>query len=56
MSEKKDIEQLDEIRILYKIDSRKKEIKLFDKYFIENNKDLCYIIIEEKNNDLKEYL
>ena len=49
------IEKLNEI-ILYKIDRNKNKIKLFGKHFIENNKDICYIIIEGEKYELKEYL
>ena len=31
-------------------------LKLFDKNFIENNKDNCKIIIEDKEYELMEYL
>jgi len=32
------------------------KIKLFDKDFINNNKDKCYIIIDNKKTELKEYI
>ena len=56
MSENEDIEKSDEINILYKIDRRKKAFRLFNNYFVENNNDKCYIIIEGKEHNLKEYL
>ena len=42
----------DEINIIYKIN--KKEIKLFGKKFVENNKKNCRIIIEGKEQELEE--
>ena len=56
MSESENIEKSDEIKIIYNINRRKLKIKLFDIYFINNNKDKCYLIIEEKKYDLIEYL
>ena len=56
MSESENIEKSDEIKIIYNINRRKLKIKLFDIHFINNNKDKCYLIIEEKKYDLIEYL
>ena len=43
-----------EMTIIYKNDENK--IKLFDKDFINNNKDNCYLIINNEKTELKEYL
>ena len=43
-----------EMTIIYKNDENK--IKLFDKNFINNNKDNCYLIINNEKTELKEYL
>ena len=48
----------DKIEILLKYinNNKQTEIKLFGNKFIENNKELCYLIIDDKRNDLIEYL
>ena len=43
---------IDEITIIYKLNN-KKEVKLFGKYFIDNNKDNCKLIIEGNELELK---
>jgi len=48
------MEYLDEIIIRYNINKDEKEIKVFDNRFINNNKDKCKIIYEEKEYELKE--
>ena len=48
------MEYLDEIIIRYKINKNEKEIKIFDNKFINNNKDKCKIIYEEKEYEIKE--
>ena len=53
MFENENSANLDEIKILYKIEWEKNKIKLFDKEYIENNKDKCYIIIEGKKYNLR---
>ena len=47
--------QLNEMKIKYKINSKKK-IKLFGKKFVENNQKNCKIIINDKELELCEYL
>ena len=42
--------------IKYKIKDDDKRIKLFGSDFIKNNKDKCYIIIDNKKTELKEYI
>ena len=42
--------------IIYKIEEGKYKIKLFDKRFINNNKNNCKIIIDNKEHDIIEYL
>ena len=37
---------IDEIKIIYNIDSKKEKIKIFDDYFVQNNKNICSIIYE----------
>ena len=44
----------EEITIHYKIEKNDKEIKLFGEEFVNNNKDNCKIIINEKEYDLVE--
>ena len=43
---------IDEINIIYK--AKEKEIKLFDEDFVKNNKNNCRLIINGKEQDLKE--
>ena len=45
-----------EITIIYKINKGKNNIKLFEKKFIENNKNKCKFIYKNKEYDLQEYL
>ena len=48
------IKKLNEIIIVYKVNNNK--IKLFGKIFIKKNIKNCKIIIENKEQDIKEYL
>ena len=48
--------KLNEITINYKINKEDKKLKLFGRIFIENNKNNCYIIIENKKMEICEYL
>ena len=41
--------------IIYKIDKTKKKIKLFGRYFVFRNKNVCRIIYNNKQYNLKEY-
>ena len=43
----------DEITIIYKLDNRK-TVKIFDKNFVEINKDKCKIIYNNKEYELME--
>ena len=47
--------EINEMIIIYKIEGQSR-IKLFGENFIENNKNNCKIIIENKEKDLIEYL
>ena len=53
-----DEEDIDEIILQYKIDNIKysKDVRLFGKEFVENNKDKCKIIINGNEFELSEYL
>ena len=48
------MEYIEEIIIKYKINKNDNEIKIFGDTFINNNKNTCTIIYEEKEYDLKE--
>ena len=53
----KDINKnLNELTIIYKIDKNDKRIKLFGEKFIENNKNNCKIIIDNKEEEIIEYI
>ena len=43
------------IRIKYKITEKNKKTKIFGYYFVINNKNLCKMIIDNKEYDLEEY-
>ena len=43
---------IDEIKIIYKV--KDKEVKLFDEYFVKRNKNNCKLIIDGKEQELKE--
>ena len=45
-----------ELTIIYKINNSDKRIKLFGKKFIENNKKNCKIIIDNKEQEIIEYI
>ena len=53
--EKNENKKKDKIIISYKINSFKRDIKLFNNQFIEKNKNKCYIIIDDKEEELREY-
>ena len=44
-----------EIDIIYKYDKKASKIKLFGKIFVENNKNNCILIIDDKIKELSEY-
>ena len=48
--------KLNEITIKYKIDKDDNKIRIFGKDFIKNNKNKCKIIIEGKEEEIKEYI
>ena len=43
-------------KIIYKVDRRKSEIKIFGKTFVMNNKDKCIIVYKDMVLTLREYL
>ena len=45
-----------EISIIYKINNNDKKIKLFGKEFIENNRNNCKIIIDNKEQEIIQYI
>ena len=45
---------INEINIIYKVDKKKKGVRLFNDDFIEKNKNFCQMIIDGKEEDLKE--
>ena len=47
--------KLNEMTIIYNID-KEKEIKIFDKDFIQNNKNNCYLIINDEKKEIAEYI
>ena len=47
--------KLNKISIVYKVEKRKENIKLFGIQFVENNKKKCHIIINGKKRELSEY-
>ena len=51
---KKEIKEIDEINIIYKINNNVDKIKIFGYYFVENNKKNCKIIYEGKEYELTE--
>ena len=44
-----------EINLIYKVDTKKKEVRLFNNDFIEKNKNYCSMIINGIEEDLKEF-
>ena len=48
-------ENIDEITIIYKIDNSDNKLKVFGEKFVENNKEFCKIIYDNKIFDLNEY-
>ena len=44
----------DEMIIRYKINKNEKEIRIFNNNFINNNKNKCKIIYEDKEYEIKE--
>ena len=47
--------KLNEMTIIYNVD-KEKEIKIFDMDFIQNNKNNCYLIINDKKKEITEYI
>ena len=45
-----------EITLIYKINNNEKFIKIFDSAFVQNNKDICKIIYDNEEIELKENL
>ena len=48
--------KLNEINIKYLIDDFDTEIKLFGKEFVKNNKEKCYLLLNDKKLELSEYI
>ena len=46
---------VDEIKIIYNIDSKKEKIKIFGDYFVRNNKNICSISYEQQKFELNEF-
>jgi len=44
--------KINEMTIIYNINKKDDEIKLFDNNFVENNKDKCHLIIDDKKCEL----
>ena len=44
--------KLNEMTIIYNIDKKKNEIKLFNEKFVKNNKNNCYLLIDEQQIEL----
>ena len=47
---------INEITIIYKINKNEKKIQLFSREFIDNNKNNCKIIIDNKEQEIIEYI
>ena len=43
---------MNELTIIYKIEKNKNKIKIFDEYFVKNNKENCKIIIDEEEREI----
>ena len=43
------------MNIIYKINKNEKSIKLFDSKFVKNNKNNCFILINNKRCEICEY-
>ena len=48
--------QLKQMAIIYNIDKKENSIKIFGEYFVKNNKNNCYLIINGKQRELCNYL
>ena len=48
-------ENIDEIKIIYK-NNKEEKIRIFGKNFVKNNKDICKLLIEGKESELKEFI
>jgi hypothetical protein len=44
----------DEISLIYKVDEKEEETKIFSDIFVHNNKDICQMVIDDKVSELKE--
>ena len=51
--DKNEIFNNDEITLIYKKDNNENKIKIFDSVFVQNNKDICKIIYDNKEIELK---
>ena len=55
ITDKIELENNDEITLIYKINNNDKKIKIFGSEFVNNNKNICKIIYEGEEIELKEY-
>ena len=44
----------DEISLVYDVDDKKEETRIFSDIFVHNNKEICQMVIEDKLYELKE--
>ena len=54
--DKNEIFNNDEIKLIYKIDNNENKIKIFDSFFVQNNKNICKIIYDNKEIELTEFI
>ena len=47
---------INQMTLIYKVGNNIDKIKLFGSQFVENNKDKCYLLIEDQQKELCEYL
>ena len=48
-------EEISEITIIYDINKEDKYVKIFGEEFVENNKNICKMIIDNKKYEITEY-
>ena len=56
ISDKLELKDNDEITLIYKVNINDEKIKIFDSEFVNNNKNICKIIYNGEESDLKEYI
>ena len=52
----KDKKKLNVVKMKYKIEEKTKNIRIFGKKFVNNNKKICMIILNNKIIEIKEFL